>query len=184
MDGWLVKPVREASLRARILEQSEPEQEELETFLASGQEAPLAHMHILLAEDNPINALVARKHLESLGASVSHVCDGRAAVLAAMQARNGEAPPIDAILMDMRMPELDGPGAARLIREAEAALGAARVRIVALTANAFAQDRRECLEAGVDDFLAKPFEPQTLARILNPRRAAFEPNTQARIFVS
>ncbi len=169
MDGWLVKPVREASLRALILEQGEPEQGEFETDLAPAKgETPLARMHILLAEDNPINALVARKHLESLGASVRHVSDGRAAVLAAMQARMGEAPPIDAILMDMRMPDLDGPGAARLIREEEAASGAARVRIVALTANAFAQDRRECLEAGVDDFLTKPFEPRTLARILKP----------------
>jgi CheY-like chemotaxis protein len=101
-----------------------------------------------------------------------------------MQARSGEAPSIDAILMDMRMPELDGPGAARLIREAEAATGAERVRIVALSANAFAQDRRACLEAGIDDFLTKPFEPNTLARILNPRRADFEPNTPAPPFLS
>ena len=63
----------------------------------------------------------------------------------------------DAILMDMRMPRLDGPGAVRSIREAEAVLGAGRVRIVALTANAFEPDRRECLAAGFDDFLAQPF---------------------------
>lgn len=182
VDGWLVKPVREASLRERILERGQLER--VKSLAPAQCEAPLARMHILLAEDNPINALVARKHLESLGACVSHVADGRAAVLASMQARSGEAPSIDAILMDMRMPELDGPGAARLIREAEAATGAERVRIVALSANAFAQDRRACLEAGIDDFLTKPFEPNTLARILNPRRADFEPNTPAPSFLS
>ena len=161
-DGWLVKPVRTATLQARLLEQNDL----AETPAAGPDQLPLAHKNILLAEDNPVNALVARKHLESLGASVVHVEDGQAAVSAAAQARTGEAPLFDAILMDMRMPKLDGPCAARLIREAEAVLGAARVRIVALTANAFEQDRRECLAAGFDDFLTKPFEPMALARIL------------------
>jgi CheY-like chemotaxis protein/nitrogen-specific signal transduction histidine kinase len=162
LDGWLVKPVREASLRARILEQDDPAAEPA----PSPDAPPLSRMRILLAEDNPVNALVARKHLASLGASVVHVEDGQAAVSAAAQARTGQAPLFDVILMDMRMPRLDGLGAVRLIREAEAALGAARVRIVALTANAFEQDRRECLAAGFDDFLTKPFEPMALARIL------------------
>lgn len=161
-DGWLVKPVRTATLQARLLEHNDL----AETPAAEPDPLPLAYKNILLAEDNPVNALVARKHLESLGASVVHVEDGQAAVSAAAQARTGEAPLFDAILMDMRMPRLDGPGAVRSIREAEAVLGAGRVRIVALTANAFEQDRRECLAAGFDDFLAKPFEPMALARIL------------------
>lgn len=161
-DGWLVKPVRSASLRARLLEQAEC----ADSPDSAPIDLPLAQRRILLAEDNPINALVARKHLEALGASVVHVEDGLAAVSAAAQSRMGSAPGFDAILMDMRMPGLDGPGAARQIRAQELAAGAGPVRMIALTANAFAQDRRECLAAGFDDFLTKPFEPMALARIL------------------
>jgi CheY-like chemotaxis protein len=110
---------------------------------------------VLLAEDNPINALLARSLLEREGCVVARVASGEE-VLAAVA---GSA--FDLILMDLRMPGLDG-------REATEALRArgCRTPIVALTADAFEEDRRACLEAGMDDFLTKPLKPAVLQAML------------------
>jgi CheY-like chemotaxis protein len=103
---------------------------------------------VLLAEDNPINRLVAQRMLAALGLEVVTVNDGRAAVERYQQGG------LDLVLMDMEMPELDGPGAARAIR---VMAGARQVPIVALTASALAGDRQRCLDAGMNDFLSKPY---------------------------
>ena len=78
----------------------------------------------------------------------------------------------DLVLMDVHMPELDGLEATRRIRAAEAARGLPRTRIVALTANAFGEDREACLAAGMDDFLVKPLDREELAEVLAGERAA------------
>ena len=113
---------------------------------------------ILLAEDNPVNQLVIRTMLEELGMDVSVVDDGAKAV-AAMQAQ-----PADLVFMDCQMPVMDGYAATQGIRESAA--GRARVPIIALTANAFAEDRQRCIDAGMDDYLAKPVASAALSAML------------------
>ena len=116
-------------------------------------------IRILVAEDNTINALVISSFLEKQGHEVVVVNNGHQA-LAAMEGEN-----IDLVFMDMRMPEMDGLTTTRQWRDREGR--ASHMPIVALTANATTQDRSACLEAGMDDFLAKPIEPEQLAAILS-----------------
>ena len=108
---------------------------------------------ILLAEDNPINIEVVQEMLHAGGFHVEVAQNGR---LAVDRANEGN---FDLLLMDMQMPEMDGPQAASLIRQLP---GYARTPILALTANAFSEDRRICLEAGMNDVLTKPIEPAVL----------------------
>lgn len=115
---------------------------------------------VLLAEDNAVNALVAQTMLRRCGLEVDHVADGEQAVSHYLARRP------DLVLMDCQMPTMDGLTAARRIREREAAQGAARVPIVALTANAYAGDREQCLAAGMDEHLAKPFREDELRTLL------------------
>ena len=106
-----------------------------------------AGTRVLLVEDNPVNALLATTLLRREGCVVETAGSGDEAVEALTRAR------YDLVLMDMRMPGMDGLAAARAIR----ARGD-RTPIVALTANAFVEDRKACLEAGMDDHLTKPIE--------------------------
>jgi PAS domain S-box-containing protein len=112
---------------------------------------------VLLAEDNPVNQRVASRMLAKLGYRVDIVSNGLEAVDAARRV------PYDAILMDCQMPEMDGYEAAAAIRRSGAAR---RVPIVALTANAMAGDRERCLEAGMDEYLAKPVKLEDLRDVL------------------
>jgi len=163
-DGWLVAPVRLASLAlyaagAGIAEP--PPAAGAPPSAGHGQGGapkPLAGLRVLLAEDDPVNSMIAKTVLTRLGADAVHVVDGRAAV----EAASGGG--FDAALLDLRMPELDGQGAARAIRSLPGARAA--LPIIALTANATETDRAECLAAGMDDFLTKPLDPDALVRIL------------------
>ena len=112
-------------------------------------------VRVLLAEDNPINALLARTLLEREGCAVEIASNG----LDAFDA--GKAGQHDLILMDQRMPGMDGVQAAKALRAA-----GVKTPIVALTADAFEDDRRACLAAGMDDFLAKPLETGALRGVL------------------
>jgi len=154
-DGWLVTPVRLSSLAAyaRGLEPvAEPQRA---TNLTP---RTLEGFEILLAEDDPVNAMIARTVLTKLGANVTHVDNGRAAVEAIS---NGG---FDAALLDLRMPELGGLDVARTIRSLPSAIAA--LPMIALTANATEDDRTACLTAGMDAFLTKPLQPNDLSDTL------------------
>lgn len=125
---------------------------------AAGDAAPVAAgQEILLVEDNPVNQTVIEAMLRSLGYRVTLVADGIQAV------RSAERQRYDAILMDCRLPVLDGYSATREIRAQE---NGRQVPIIALTANALQGDRENCLQAGMNDYLAKPFKRAELQRIL------------------
>ncbi|MEZ5911172.1 MAG: response regulator [Paracoccaceae bacterium] len=115
---------------------------------------------VLIAEDNMTNSLIVRKMLEPENLELILVENGRLAV------ESYERQPPDIVLMDMSMPVMDGLQAAREIRRIEARDGLPRVPMVALTANAFSDDRDACIEAGLDDFLTKPIsKPDLTERI-------------------
>ena len=136
-------------------------------------QAPLGGRRVLLVEDTPINQQVAMAMLDNLGCEVRLAPDGQQAV---QQAGEGG---FDAILMDCQMPVLDGFGATAAIRAAETRAGMPPVPIIALTANALQGDRERCLAAGMDDYLAKPFTTDGLARTLS-RWVLRPPASQAR----
>ena len=171
-DGWLVKPVRSGSLIARLVGGRDGAPDAAQVDDRATAPAPRPGLRVLVAEDNEINALLARKHLERLGAVVERAHDGVETAEMAHESMTGKRPGYDLILMDIRMPGLDGHEAARLIRRSEMELGCGRVRIVALTANAFEEDRRASLDAGIDDFLTKPVDLAALSRQLEPEKAA------------
>jgi signal transduction histidine kinase len=127
-----------------------------------GRPGDASGLRVLVAEDNVVNARIVSKMLQSLGtADILVVPDGRAA-LRALEF-DGE---FDLVLMDVEMPDIDGLEATRQWREIERACGIARVRIVALTANVFADDRAMAESAGMDDYLTKPLQRTALQRIL------------------
>jgi signal transduction histidine kinase/CheY-like chemotaxis protein len=111
-----------------------------------------SNFRVLVVEDNDVNALIAVSYLDQLGVTTTRVSDGRHGVEAAFA-----TPRPDLILMDCRMPVLDGLAATKEIRMIERSTNKARVPVIALTANPSDEDRTECLEAGMDGFLTKPF---------------------------
>jgi PAS domain S-box-containing protein len=115
---------------------------------------------VLIAEDNPVNVEVAREYLSTLDCAITLARTGLEAVEAYAH------PAFDIILMDCQMPEMDGLAATRKIREAEKLLGLPRRPIIAVTANAYEDDRQRCLAAGMDDYLAKPFTEEQLHAVL------------------
>jgi signal transduction histidine kinase/CheY-like chemotaxis protein len=162
--GYLVKPVRAASLAARF---RDAVMIDMADRSADGEvrQANAHGLSVLVAEDNDINALLARALLHRLGHQPTVAANGAAAVESFLAAANAGTP-YDLVLMDVHMPELDGLEATRRIRTAEAAMGLRRTRIVALTANALGEDREACLAAGMDHFLVKPLDRERLAEVL------------------
>jgi two-component system sensor histidine kinase/response regulator len=119
---------------------------------------------ILVAEDNPLNQIVAAELLESAGAAVTIVDNGSKAVTAARTA----VPPFDCVLMDMQMPVMDGLEATRQIRAMPLS---SAMPVIAMTANAYASDRDACIAAGMNDFITKPLSPDTMYAIIERQLA-------------
>jgi len=161
--GYLVKPVRAASLAARLRDDAtfEHAPAELAAEDTAAPAPPDKGLSILVAEDNDINALLMRALLTKLGHRPTIAGNGEAAVESWAAARAAAAP-YDLVLMDMQMPVMDGLEAARRIRAAEAEHGDKRARILALTANAYPEDREAALAAGMDAFLVKPLDAERL----------------------
>ncbi len=124
---------------------------------------------VLLAEDNPINRKLAVRTLEKMGVDVTAVENGRDAL------DELERSDYDMILMDVQMPVMDGLTATRHLRESEAASGTRRLPVIALTAHAVKGYRKQCLAAGMDDYLTKPIDRDALRECLD--RWLLEPST-------
>jgi TMAO reductase system sensor TorS len=128
------------------------------------------NVRILVAEDNPVNRTVALGQLEELGFDAQAVKNGHE-VLAAVERER-----YDLILMDCQMPELDGYETSRRLRELEAQEPQRiRVKIIAITAHAMKGDRERCIEAGMDDYLAKPFRAAALAEVISRTLSVQQP---------
>jgi len=162
-DAYLIKPLFESSVIGQILGGPSCQSDDARAAPAPRQriEVPSgAPLTVLLAEDNAVNALLARKLLERAGHTVVGAETGVQAV-----ARVQESVP-DLVLMDVHMPEMDGLEATRRLR----AGGYGDLVIIALTANAMDDDRKRCLDAGMNDFLTKPMTPAALYAMIEAWR--------------
>jgi CheY-like chemotaxis protein len=118
----------------------------------------LSHIHILVCEDHPLNQKVIQKVLEKANAEVTLADDGK---IGSDLFLNSPADAFDLILMDIRMPNMDGYEATKVIRSSQHPR-AKTIPIVAMTANAYAEDVKKSLAAGMNKHLAKPIEPKTV----------------------
>jgi PAS domain S-box-containing protein len=163
-DGYLTKPLRQRHVRdclalalGRRLDASAPAPDHLITR-HTVDELRRSRVRILLAEDNRVNQQVILAILKRLAYAVDAVQDGQAAIEAL------ERVSYDLVLMDCQMPIMDGYEATRAIRQSAAPFKS--IPIVALTAHAMQGDRQHCIEAGMDDYLAKPVTPAAVAAAL------------------
>jgi len=165
--GFLLKPVKPSLLFDTIVGVLGQEVAVTARGAAPRSEPQQLSCSVLLVEDNAINQLVARELLEEAGARVRVVDDGEQAVLAVAERS------FDLVLMDVQMPVMDGLEATRRIRAGDGLpdgrggplpMALRRVPIVAMTAHARPEDREDCLEAGMDDYLSKPIDAERLVR--------------------
>ncbi len=173
-NGYLVRPIRPLSLLTQLFGSLEAEPAHALPASAAAKRttaAAGARPAVLLAEDNDINALLARTVLEKCCARVVRAKNGAEAIAQAQsELTHATGKGFDLVLMDIHMPDMDGVEAAHHIRGLYpdgARPGEGRPPIVALTANAFAEDRASYLAAGLDDYLAKPFEKEDLAALFD-----------------
>jgi CheY-like chemotaxis protein len=117
-------------------------------------------LHVLLVEDHPVNQLLATKLIERAGHRVTLAQNGQEGLDAVMQQ------PFDLVFMDMQMPVMNGLESTQRIRAFELANQRVRTPIVAMTANAMPTDRQACEEAGMDNFMSKPFKADDLRLLL------------------
>jgi len=160
--GYLVKPVRPSDLLDTIMaiKGSAQGEHRLEVPITEHTLPEFRRKYsILLAEDNPVNQKVAILLLQKKGHQVTVVENGRQAL---EMLEKGE---FDLVLMDVQMPEMDGFEATRQIRQREQSTGE-HLPVVAMTAHAMKGDREKCLEAGMDDYVAKPLYPEELYRVI------------------
>jgi len=148
----VLRPVLPSARPAALLAEVE--------YAGSPSALPQFPLRVLLVEDNSVNLLVAQRLLQVLGCEVVTATQGEQA----LEALHTQA--FDLVLMDCQMPVVDGYEATRRWRAHEATLGVARLPIVAMTANAMAGDRERCLQAGMDDYLSKPINRETLQVVL------------------
>jgi signal transduction histidine kinase/DNA-binding response OmpR family regulator len=162
VSAYLTKPVRRGVLRDAILTVlSAPPDAGAPPQLVTRHSVREAQrrLRILLAEDNPVNQLVAVRMLEKRGHTVTVAGDGAEALAALEHAE------FDVVLMDVQMPDMDGFETTARIRKRERRTNR-RIPIVALTAHAMREDRQRCLDAGMDAYLSKPFSSAQLLEVL------------------
>ena len=135
---------------------------ESQTLIKQVENVPYGKLlgRVLLAEDNPVNQIVAKKMLEKLGLELTVAGNGKEAL------QKIEEEDIDVVLMDCQMPEMDGFEATRLLREREFAANVRGIPVIAMTANVMEGDREKCLQAGMDDYLGKPVRLEELEAVL------------------
>jgi len=155
VDGFLMKPINVRSLLDIIMVVFGHKPASQLTSLLNGQPVNFEGVCLLLAEDNEINQQVARELLEQVGIKVSVANNGQEAVDLVLVGKQN----FDGILMDLQMPVMDGLTATRHIRNQKSAKV---LPIIAMTANAMAGDREKCLEAGMNDHIAKPVDPHEM----------------------
>ncbi|NBO17699.1 MAG: PAS domain S-box protein [Proteobacteria bacterium] len=158
-----------STFEVRLTLKNSARQSSIQSFSASAASAPEPqHKHVLLVEDYGPNVLVASTMLETLGYAFDVASNGLEAIRKFMQST------YDVVLMDVQMHELDGLQATRKIRKLEAEKGLPHTPIIAMTAHVREQEKNQCLEAGMDDFLLKPFEIADLSQKINKYRAHME----------
>jgi CheY-like chemotaxis protein len=162
--AYLIKPVARAELRKSLCQALGAASFRAAVPAPSGEaarnDARHAPLHILVAEDNPVNQAVLKRLLEKRGHCVKIVANGRLA----LQAIEGDT--FDLVFMDVQMPVLDGMQAVAALRARESGTGA-HLTVIAVTAHAMTGDCERCLEAGMDGYLAKPLNPRQLDELLN-----------------
>jgi signal transduction histidine kinase/CheY-like chemotaxis protein len=170
LNAVLVKPVTAAMIR-EVVSEARAGRDTLrrKDRVPTKTGLRLKGMRLLVVEDNLVNQQVARELLVAEGAEVELADNGLAAVSALTQARH--AAPFHVILMDVQMPVMDGFTATRVIRKD---LGMDTIPIIAMTANAMASDREDCLEAGMTDHIGKPFDLNYLVNLLL-QKSSFQP---------
>ncbi len=161
--GFISKPLFKSTLYHELRKYIEDEADDgNDDINMQGDEVDLNGMNILLAEDNDINAEIAGMILSESGAKVDHAEDGKLAVELFERSEDGF---YDAILMDLRMPNMNGIEASEKIRSMKRA-DAKKVPVIALTADAFADDAQKCFAAGMNAHLAKPIDIDMLKKTL------------------
>ncbi len=183
--AWLTKPARQSDLYNSLAEALTPDAADAGTPVPEMPATPVALQtgggRVLLVEDNPVNRMVAETMLDRLG--IGHVTASDGAEALAELART----PCDLVLMDVQMPVMDGLEATRRIRSQESAARGRKsddredgepattdiltpvsghIPIIAMTAHAFAEDREQCIAAGMDDYMTKPVSFHALAAML------------------
>ena len=175
--AYLTKPIRQAELLEAIrlalgtaaAEDGKPATL-ITRFTLQEQRRPL---HVLVAEDNPVNQMLATALLKKRGHTVEAAGNGIEAVAA------WEGQHFDLILMDIQMPQMDGFEALSIIREREKESGG-HTPIVAMTAHAMAGDRQRCLQAGMDDYISKPIQAQTFIETVERLASRFSAGGNSR----
>ncbi|MES2089022.1 MAG: ATP-binding protein [Pseudomonadota bacterium] len=164
---WVGKPVRRRNLADAIhgLITCQQEQTNLPWKRSATPNQPPTSVRVLLAEDHPVNIIVAEEQLRQLGCHVVVANDGVQAMQLWRSAQQSTEP-FDLVLMDWHMPVMDGLDATEAIREHESQASLSPIPIIALTANAMSEDRERCLQVGMNDHLAKPFGRAQLAAVL------------------
>ena len=158
--SFICKPLRYDRLLAVLEDAIGDKKAQLQVQPTDSNIVSLSNRKLLVVEDNLVNQQVARGRLEKMGFDV-HVAENGAT---ALEMLNQER--YDLIFMDCQMPVLDGYQATRRIRETEQREASTRIPIVAMTAHAMAGDRDQCLRAGMDDYVSKPFKTEELKSIL------------------
>jgi signal transduction histidine kinase/CheY-like chemotaxis protein len=159
ISAYLVKPIQQLELLKAILmvlgHNVGPDEQQSGLVTRHSLREDRRHLRILLAEDNPVNQMVALRLLEKMGHTVMVVANGRDAALMVEQQE------FSLVLMDVQMPNMDGFEATRVIRQNEDGTRK-HIPIVAMTAHAMKGDRERCLEVGMDGYIAKPISPTEL----------------------